>query len=354
MTVKIFSRTVLFLSVFCVASLAAQVIDPVVLYPYLSVTPASPVAGKDSVNLQLALGSAGNACMAPTFTGLSFTVQQSPLAIYPPVYNVNLSYTLVPVPPGKMCPMIYAPVDYGPSFALGKLALGSYTVTDQTTKMQVGSLSVTSVQQALKDTVYVTPLKPTTKDSLHFDLFNANLECCTPYYDKNVVITDSVITLSFQYTNINTCACLVAGSHTPFACGPQKAGKYAIYKEQSVFCATPPCPLVAGPIQLVRVGQVVVGGTSVSRSLPTAPNAGGLAVRQERNTVFMEYVLDQPSYVRLNVFNARGMLAGQLYNGESSAGRHEFSWKAAAQGVYVMTAEINGAAAMTRKVIMSR
>jgi hypothetical protein len=352
MIFKSLSRTVFVCAVSC-AALAAQVIDPVPTYPYLTVSPAAPVAGADSVVLKLSLGTAGNSCMAPTFTGLSFTVIQSPLAIYPPVYNVTLTYTLVPVPPNKMCPMIYAPVDYGPSFALGKLSLGSYTVTDKTTGKQVGAFSVVNSRLALKDTVSVTPAKPSAKDSLHFDLFNANLSCCAQYYSKTVTVTDSVITLSYEYRENPACACLVAGSHTAFACGPQKAGKYAIYKEQGIYC--PPgqvCPLA--PIQIVRVGEVSVSGTAVAHAPSNAPNVAAFEVRGTKNMLFAEYSLDRPAIVRLNVFNSRGLLVGQIYNGEIGAGRHDFSWKASVQGVYVIPVEINGMRTMTRTVILTR
>jgi hypothetical protein len=351
------SKAVLLLGIaaLCFVSVYAQVIDPVVTYPYISVTPANPAAGKYSVSLHCALGSASNACMAPTFTDIAFTIQQSPLAVYPPLFNVSLSYTTVPVPPGKMCPMIYAPVDYGPSFALGKLYLGSYTVTDQTTKRKVGTFSVTAALQALKDTVYVTPPNPTAKDSLHFDLFNANLDCCTQYYNKNVSVSDTTIVLSFEYVTNPACACLVAGSHTAFACGPQKVGRYAIYKEQGIYCATPPCPLVPGPIQLVRVGQVVVGGTAVAGPSAFASAPGnGLDLRQEKGSVQMKYFLSKAARMQVTVYNAAGKAAGQLFNGQISSGAHCFSWTATSRGLYFMTVEVNGVQAAVRKIVVSQ
>ena len=99
-------KAILFLVTCYSVTVLGQVIDPVADYPFISVTPASPVAGKDSVNLHLALGSAANACMAPTFTDIAFTIQQSPLAVFPPVYTVSLSYTTVPVPRRTMSAII--------------------------------------------------------------------------------------------------------------------------------------------------------------------------------------------------------------------------------------------------------
>jgi hypothetical protein len=348
-------KTVLFIVAFCFASIPDSASGAATQYPFISVTPASPAAGKDSVKLLLALGTAGNSCMAPTFTDISYSIQQSPLAIYPPIYNVALSYTTVPVPPGKMCPMIYAPVDYGPAFSLGKLALGTYNVTDQITRKLVASFSVVNSFVALKDTVTVTPKSPTTKDSLHFDLFNASLDCCTQYHNNQVTVTDTVIMLSFQYLNAGNCRCLIAGSHTTFACGPQKAGKFAIYKVQSIYC--PPgqvCPLAPGPIQLVRVGEVVVSSTSVADQGHEPALRDGLILWQEKNTLKMDYTLKQPGSVRVNVYNARGVLAGQIYNGQSLAGPHRVSWNAAVPGAYFLSMEINGVPACGRKILISQ
>ena len=114
--------------------------------------------------------------------------------------------------------------------------------------------------QGSRDTVIVTPQKPTFLDSLHFDLYNASHCCCTQYYSKNVSVTDTVITLSYEYNDslCMLCLCLAAGSRTPFACGPQKAGKYGIYKEESAYCPGPICPSIAGPIMIKRVGEVIV------------------------------------------------------------------------------------------------
>jgi hypothetical protein len=105
------------------------------------------------------------------------------------------------------------------------------------------------------DTVVVTPQKPVNTDSLHFNLFNLNHNCCTKYDSLSVSVVDTVITLLYQYQDSN-CNCLVAGSYVQLACGPQKAGKYAIYKEESRYCPVPPCP--GAPIVIERVGQVTV------------------------------------------------------------------------------------------------
>jgi hypothetical protein len=106
----------------------AQPVAPV--YPYLVVTPAFPAAGKDLVKVKVVLGTAGNSCMAPTFTDEKFTIIPSLLSIYPPRFDVTVTYTTIPVPPGTACSMIYDPVQYGPVFTLGQLFAGVYTISD--------------------------------------------------------------------------------------------------------------------------------------------------------------------------------------------------------------------------------
>ncbi len=101
--------------------------------PYLIVTPQKPIAGRDSVIAQIILGTASNSCMAPTFSNLSFTIEQM-LTVEPfrdPTiahYRVKVGFTRDPVPPNKVCTMEYNPVDYGPRFMLGALKAGTYSV----------------------------------------------------------------------------------------------------------------------------------------------------------------------------------------------------------------------------------
>lgn len=336
----------------CLAVVVGHSATPAVQYPNLSVTPSGPRADKDSVSLVLTLGSAANSCMAPTFTGMISVIEQSPLAIYPQVFNVALSYTMVPVPPTKMCPDIYAPADYGPAFRLGKLALGTYNVTDQNTKKQVGSFSVTAGVLTLSDTVTVTPQKPTTKDSLHFDLFNANWSCCTQYYQKTVSIADTMIMLSFQYSDLNLCECFAAGSHTLFACGPQKAGKYSIYQAPSLYCAAPPCPL--GVIRMTRVGEVIVYAPSAIAPVSSSIPAAGFSCTAIGREIRWKCVLSRPGRLSVSLHNAAGTLVSQQNRGNNGTGPNGFSWTAPAPGAYFISVNFNGAPVLTRKVVVSR
>ncbi len=351
MNKRLFGKGVFVLALFSCVTTLAHAASPVGASPAISVSPSSPVANADSVKLFLRLGSASNSCEAPTFTGISFVIQESALTIYPPVFNVALSYTLGPKLP-IVCPDIYDPVDYGPVFQLGKLAMGTYNVTDQNTKSQVGSFSVVSALQALTDTVYVTPQKPTVKDSLHFDLFNSSFNCCTQYFNKSVSVSDTVIMLSFEYLDSNKCACLVAGSHTAFACGPQKAGTYAIYKEQSVYC--PPgqiCPL--GVIRSMRVGEVVVTATTGTAALTGAAMGEMFSLRELSDGVRCDYGMRRPGRVTAAVFDVRGARVEQVYDGFLGEGRHGFSWSAKAPGTYFLSIEINGEK-IARRIVIAR
>jgi len=345
-------KIVLMAAVLFSIAVSAPIVAPILAYPHISVMPSSPRASTDSVALFLALGSASNSCKVPySYGDISYTVQESPLAIYPPIFTVTLSYkSLVNTP--IICPDIYDPVDYGPQYGLGKLAVGTYNVTDQNTKKQVGSFSVGTTVTTLHDTVTVTPQKPTSKDSLHFDLFTLLWDCCTQYYKKTVSVSDTMIVLSFEYSDINTCECIVAGSHTVFACGPQKAGKYAIYKAPSIYCPTPPCPVAV--LRPVRVGEIVVSAPSaIASPLPVAQGAR-FSWRNMGKGAQLECRLSEPGRLSAVVYNAGGMRVEQIYNGHISAGLHGFSWTAAAPGAYFLSVELNDAQVVTRKIVVNR
>jgi len=347
-----FVKIVLISAVLYSIAASAQIVAPIPAYPHISVTPSSPRASTDSVTLFLALGSASNSCKVPAdYSAMSFTIQESPLTIYPPVFNVTLSYIQAIRTP-VICPDIYDPVDYGPTFRIGKLALGTYNVTDQNTKKQVGSFSVAIVAKTPVDTVYVTPGKPTVKDSLHFDLFNAGFSCCTQYFQKSVSVSDTVITLSFQYLDANNCECLVAGSHTALACGPQKAGKYAVYKAPGIYCPTPPCPL--GLIRMVRVGEIVVSAPSGIAPAGNAQSPAGFSIRELNNAVRLDCSLSRPGQITAVVYTAAGIRVAQIYKGAVGEGPRGFTWTAAAPGAYFLSVELNGAPVLTRKIVISR
>jgi hypothetical protein len=123
-----FVRSLIGALVFSVMAIAQTGVDPV--YPYLIVLPDTPYAEKDPVELLLVKGRASNSCRAPTHENVSFSIEKSPLTIYPPLYSVTVSYREIPVPKDRVCPDIYDPVLYGPIFELGLLKEGQYVVID--------------------------------------------------------------------------------------------------------------------------------------------------------------------------------------------------------------------------------
>jgi hypothetical protein len=94
-------------------------------YPRLDVTPAAPVVGSD-VSIRVVNGMHTDGCV-PTYSDTSVRIEISPILIYPPRYNVTVSYTENWPGPGICLPVM---TEYGPTFALGSLALGSYYVYD--------------------------------------------------------------------------------------------------------------------------------------------------------------------------------------------------------------------------------
>ena len=341
-------KAALISAVVCLNAINGRAAVAEIQYPIISVTPSNPKPGADSVTLFLALGSASNSCEVPvTFTNVSFAIRESSFVNYPPLYNIALSYTsLVKTP--VICPDVYAPVDYGPRFELGKLAWGVYFVTNPNMKAVDEIFQVfPSGSQSWPDTAYVSPKKPTTKDSLSFDLFNAGLNCCVNVVNQNVSVSDTMIVLSFQYNDsfIGPCPFPVR-REVSFACGPQKTGNYALYKSQGKYCPT--CSLTGPPI---RVGQVEVSPASLTVFSPGAANSDEFSLREIKNGISWEYSLRRPGKVTIAIFNARGMRVAQLYKGIMGAGRYGFSWNAATPGAYFLSLELNGAPVFMRKII---
>jgi hypothetical protein len=206
------------------------------------------------------------------------------------------------------------------------------------------------------DSVYTVPARPTVKDPITYNFYDVSSCCCAEFVNPTVMVQDTIVYLSFS---VNTdpcqlCRCLVPGAWNAFKGGTLKAGKYAIYRMETFYC--PPGRVCPAIIMLpVRIGQVTVMGTTgaIVASAVAMP-ASGLTFAQEKSTVHLGYTLAQQGQLRVKVFDARGILAGVLYNGQASAGTHRFSWTAAAQGIYFLSVEINGIAVSTQKIIVSR
>lgn len=208
------------------------------------------------------------------------------------------------------------------------------------------------------DSVYTVPAKPTTKDSITYNFLDSDACCCAQFVNPTVSVVDTMVHLSFSVNTApcQTCRCLAlpGGARCAFKGGPLKAGTYAIYRVQSFYC--PPgtvCPMIV--ILPVRIGAVVVTGpASAEQAVPKVAQQGKMALTWDRNSILMDYRITQPIRVRVNVFDARGCLATEVYNGDASQGAYRYSWKAPKAGVYIMSVEINGIQAASRKVIVSQ
>ena len=152
-----------------------------VRYPYLIVAPETPQP-EDDVRIQIQLGEASNACMAPRFTDLDFTIAEvSDNASEPPQYNVYVSFTRV-IDSNKVCTMIYDPVDYGPIFALGKLKPGQYQVIDRLSGSQVDKIYGSfAVGEAANVVTYYTVKGTVYDDPAPLDIASRPLEGAMVY-----------------------------------------------------------------------------------------------------------------------------------------------------------------------------
>jgi hypothetical protein len=128
----------------------APVPEPV--YPRVDISPMAPWP-TDSVMLTLVKGMASSPCEAPTYTDVSHTTRlvQGGQA---PVYEIDLAYTEVPVPPGTICPDIYQPTEYGPEYQLGLLPEGTYLARDGNTVLDTFVVSASTPRVSVDGTVY--------------------------------------------------------------------------------------------------------------------------------------------------------------------------------------------------------
>jgi hypothetical protein len=256
---------------------AAQVERPIMppidgTYPRAELTPASPTVA-DEVTLTWYMGVASNSCMAPTYES-SFLIEGTPISSVR-TYVISIEYTEIPVPPDKICPMIYDPVEYGPVYEFGQLNAGTYVVKDG--DEIVTTFTVTDGSGFVgDDSVYVIPEAPTVEDSLLFNLFSHSICCCAAIHDKTVSVSDTVIYLDYAVDSepCNYCDCVNLGEWLAFESGPLATGTYGIYKVEQYYCAPgDPCPLEM--IMPVRVGEVTIGdGTSIVGNPGVVRNRG--------------------------------------------------------------------------------
>ncbi|MCX7726340.1 MAG: hypothetical protein N2053_05780 [Chitinispirillaceae bacterium] len=164
-------------------------------YPYLVVTPPKPIAGEDTVNIQVMLGEASNQCWAPTYTDLKHMIEMSPLTIYPPLYIVKIWYKEIPVPRDRNCITLYDPVDYGPTYTLGVLKFGNYNVVNGDDPQVVyGSFSVS-------ESLSTGPF--TIKGTVYDDPYPAK-RMSQPIPKAKIVITAKALPLSDESINVKS------------------------------------------------------------------------------------------------------------------------------------------------------
>ena len=186
------------------------------------------------------------------------------------------------------------------------------------------SSSAAAIVTPLYDSVTVTPTSPTTKDSLDFSLFAANLGCGGTVHNDTVTVADTCIYLSFSYEDCPACDCVSIGRWIPFHSKPLAARTYGIYKAQSIYCAPgTPCPMIA--IMPEHVGQVTVHPTTAVFAGPAATSHGA-TVSFERSSKLLILSLPATQRVSLELYGLDGKeISTVLDNKELAAGFHALS-----------------------------
>jgi hypothetical protein len=186
-----------------------------------------------------------------------------------------------------------------------------------------------------RDTVIVTPAKPTTNDSLLFSFHGIDHSCCTQFYNKKVSITDSSISLFASYDDANSaaCMCLMAGFNTAFSCQSIKPGAYKIFFSEGMYC--PPGKICVA-IELLRpmkqVGEIIVRPTPIS---PTGIVSENKKYRQKTLHPIVTYSsaekklmirITKPQLVEVTAYIVNGEKSTQLSSRKFlQAGTHSFS-----------------------------
>lgn len=251
------------------------------------------------------------------------------------------------------------PIDVNGEGVSVSVAAAGYT--SQTVDTTIRNNITTTVNFSLakaaagpRDTVYVNPQHPTTSDSLHFTLYNANHCCATIYRGNSVSVSDTIIYLSYTYddTLCPYVACFAAGSETNFSSKPLAAGRYAIYKVESLYC--PPgraCPLFL--LAPERVGSVIVGPAASVRPFPSGA-ALATALDIAGRGVFV--TLATPGRATLRMYDVSGRLLTELHNGWMSAGVHRFAigFLRPAAGMFIVSLAVDGKQSLVKTAALAR
>ena len=311
-------------------------------------------------------GFLGMPCILKPIPGCTVTVAPTG----PVAFNAYITYPIIPVTytavtdsQGRYA-VDSVPIEVnGEAISVSARAAG---YTAQTVDTTIRNNMPTTVNFSLakaaagpRDTVYVTPHHPTTSDSLYFILYNAYRCCGTIYRGNSVSVSDTTIYLSYTYDD-TLCPyvnCFAAGSETNFSSKPIPAGRYAIYKVESLYC--PPgraCPLFL--LMPERVGTV-----TVSPAASVLPTRGGRAlVRGNCLTVAGTSVwatIARSAKVTLRAYDVRGALMGEAFNGWMPTGTHHVNigavfTKATAQGTVLLVLTVDGVATANKTIIISR
>lgn len=119
-------------------------------YPHTNLSPTNPVVG-DTVLLQYVLGKHPNSCV-PTYE-TKFEINGLPILIYPPVYEIQISYTEKWPPPSSPCLQVIT--EYGPKYSFPDLQLGTYNVIHDGETVE--TFSVTREKHRIKGKVTDDP-----------------------------------------------------------------------------------------------------------------------------------------------------------------------------------------------------
>lgn len=197
----------------------------------------------------------------------------------------------------------------------------------------------------LVDTLTITPAKPTVNDSIYFSLFNVTHCSCTNYYNKNVVVSDSTITLFAEYDekDCNLRECLKSGSTAVFSSGSIHEGHYKIFKSEDIYCPSgEPCPLIATPDRKELIGEVTVYATHMAKkSSKSGPSPTVLSYSSNEKTLTLR--ITRAQYVMVTAYIINGAQTKEFTSKKYlPAGSHPFRMNLARFSSGVVVIHVKG------------
>jgi hypothetical protein len=341
---------------------------PVVLYPQYRLTPTSPTT-QDSVSFWLVKGQYSNSCVPRYIT--SFRIEHVALECFiapcPQFNEIKNSYTQSLIQPlQSQIACLAVMTEYGPSFNLGKLPAGSYTIIDSTdsnrTLMQftvtenplpyannaqktVDNMTYTvATDKAAYDVGENINVRYTIKNNSSVTVFDS-FACCP----ENLLATTTSGETAYHHGLI--CPCPLGGQPVPIAPGDSMVSNFPAF----TYTGTAPSLTITAKLGgvlgygystpavsvLVGINQATI--PVLRQDVEKASGKNAPLVTYTRSSKTLAITSDKPQMVSISAFTLNGRKVAELSgNRFLSMGTQAIGLKKAASYGGIMLFRIQG------------